>query len=519
MPKTLADLYPTVLRGFEVKAKEFVVPALLWLTASATPLSVAALVTAVRFKPDSVGGDGSDGEPSVEGPEMARWFNGLVDVVDNTVLLVHASLAEFLRAIPEQRSDLISEFAVHELDAQHLLATTCLQYVAYYARSAKRCGSSQDLDTFPLLAYACRFWMDHTRRWAALSQDSRSALVGPSAELVASVLGDGPVVRAWTSVFNPDEPASSPFAGHQTKLSSPVYYAVTTGIPGVVTYLTAAGADVSLPGAGGMYPLQAAIEEENTDMVRVLLEHGARTTVVDSEGRMPLLEAALGGRKALTAILLQHTDPSAIIRRHPLKDGTCISIPHRVAAAATGPIYSLFLRPPAAPVEEMGAHVQCFLATCDAELLSTPLHYAVKSGNISVVSIILQEGAKVNIQDRYGNTALHLAALSNHERAWDLLIDHGALIGVENDSHLTALGVTWDRRRLDWASYEVDPVLSRGMQENTKVLVRRPHSAGPDTPLVCITVPSSPPFRGALWWVRKLLTSMLTSTSSKSVTT
>jgi hypothetical protein len=466
-----------------------------------------------------VGGDGSDGEPSVEGPEMARWFNGLVDVVDNTVLLVHASLAEFLRAIPEQRSDLISEFAVHELDAQHLLATTCLQYVAYYARSAKRCGSSQDLDTFPLLAYACRFWMDHTRRWAALSQDSRSALVGPSAELVASVLGDGPVVRAWTSVFNPDEPASSPFAGHQTKLSSPVYYAVTTGIPGVVTYLTAAGADVSLPGAGGMYPLQAAIEEENTDMVRVLLEHGARTTVVDSEGRMPLLEAALGGRKALTAILLQHTDPSAIIRRHPLKDGTCISIPHRVAAAATGPIFSLFLRPPAAPVEEMGAHVQCFLATCDAELLSTPLHYAVKSGNISVVSIILQEGAKVNIQDRYGNTALHLAALSNHERAWDLLIDHGALIGVENDSHLTALGVTWDRRRLDWASYEVDPVLSRGMQENTKVLVRRPHSAGPDTPLVCITVPSSPPFRGALWWVRKLLTSMLTSTSSKSVTT
>ncbi len=497
-PDTLEKLYRFLLLGIKAKAKEFVIPALLWLTASARPLSVEALATAVSYNPDSVGSNGSDEEPSVGEAEMARLFNGLVNIVDNTVLLVHASLAEFLRVIPEQPNDPVSEFAVDEGGAQLLLATTCIQYVADYARSPKRCGSIRDLETFPLLGYACRFWMDHTRRSATLSRGSRSALPGPPAELVASVLWDEDVVRAWTSVFNPEDPGSPPFAGHQTKLSSPVYSAIMTGIPEVVAHLVSSGADVSLPDASGMYPLQAAIEEEDKEMARTLLEHGASTTVVDPEGRMPLLEAALGGLTFLTNLLLRHTDPNEIIKHYPLADGSSISIPHRVAAAATGTIFTLFLRPPAVTVGNADAYLQDFLAARDAELSSTPLHHAVKSGNISVVSVIIHEGADVNVRDRDGNTALHLAALFNHERAWNLLIDHGALVDVENASHQTALGVTWDRRRLDWASYEIDFKLSDGMQENTKVLVKKTNSGGPDAPQASIAVPILTPFRRAL---------------------
>ncbi len=514
-PDTLGKLYRFLLLGIDAKAKEFVVPALLWLTASARPLSVEVLAAAVRFKPDSVGSNGSDEEPSVGEAEMARLFNGLVNIVDNTVLLVHASLAEFLRTVSEQPNDPVSEFAVDELGAQLLLATTCIQYVADYTRSPKRCGSTPDLETFPLLRYACHFWRYHTRRWAALSRGPSSTLPGPPAELMAYLLWDEDVVRAWTSVYHPEDPGSPPFVRRRVGLASPVYTAVMTGIPDVVERLASSGANVSLPGASGTYPLQAALEDERWEMVHILLEHGASTTVVDSEGLMPLLEAALSGRTAIVALLLRHTDPSEILKRYPLEDGTCISIPHRVAAAATGPIFSYFLRPPLGRVEDTDAHVQNFLAARDAELSSTPLHHAVKSGNISVVSIIVHEGADVNARDRDGNTALHLAAVFNHERAWNLLIDHGALVDIENASHQTALGVNWDRRRLDWASYKVDLVLSRGMQANTKVLVKEPSLGTPDSPQVS---PSRPLF-GKNSGNRYQTDLLFTSTSSKSATT
>jgi serine/threonine protein kinase len=42
------------------------------------------------------------------------------------------------------------------------------------------------------------------------------------------------------------------------------------------------------------------------------------------------------------------------------------------------------------------------------------------------------------------------------------------------------------RRSLDWDAYEIDWGISRGMQDNTKVLTRKNDSPGPDTPRVCL---------------------------------
>lgn len=41
---------------------------------------------------------------------------------------------------------------------------------------------------------------------------------------------------------------------------------------------------------------------------------------------------------------------------------------------------------------------------------NTKLHNAVRAGNICLVCELLRKGAKVNVQNRWGNTALHLAA-------------------------------------------------------------------------------------------------------------
>lgn len=41
---------------------------------------------------------------------------------------------------------------------------------------------------------------------------------------------------------------------------------------------------------------------------------------------------------------------------------------------------------------------------------NTKLHNAVRAGNIGLVCELLEKGADVNVQNRWGNTALHMAA-------------------------------------------------------------------------------------------------------------
>ncbi|KAK0723478.1 ankyrin repeat-containing domain protein [Lasiosphaeria miniovina] len=377
------------------------------------------------------------------------------------------------------RQDL-AEFAVDEVGAQRLLATTCLRYIAHYLRSAKRTGSAQDLETFRFLRYSCRFWMDHARRWVELSQGHEAP--GVLTDLIASVLRDETVVRAWTAGLDSKDTNTIPFMGPDgSLLKSPLHLAVSIGITEVVTRLLSTGADASATGSDGVPPLHAAIRREDMGMVQILLEHEASTVAADQKGSVPLLEAAGSGNVKLTALLYNHTDPSDITKHHSLPDGTRISILHRLAATATGPIFRIFLQP-ASKSGTSAIDLPALLDAQDEELSATPLHHAVMFDNIPVASLLLQGGARVDAQDKNDNTALHLAALSNNTRAWDLLIDHGASLTVKNTQGFTALAATWDRRRLDWDSYEENVVLSRGMQVNTRVLTKKADSPESDTP-------------------------------------
>lgn len=66
------------------------------------------------------------------------------------------------------------------------------------------------------------------------------------------------------------------------------------------------------------------------------------------------------------------------------------------------------------------------------------LHTAVAQRNISLVRELLQRGVDVNVQDHKGMTPLHYAAQNQDTEMSELLLAHGALDDIEDQSGHTA---------------------------------------------------------------------------------
>lgn len=63
----------------------------------------------------------------------------------------------------------------------------------------------------------------------------------------------------------------------------------------------------------------------------------------------------------------------------------------------------------------------------------TPLIYAYELGKIEIVQLLLDEGADVNVQGRYGDTALMIASYKGHKEIVQLLLEKGADKRIKND--------------------------------------------------------------------------------------
>ena len=68
----------------------------------------------------------------------------------------------------------------------------------------------------------------------------------------------------------------------------------------------------------------------------------------------------------------------------------------------------------------------------------TPLHYAARSGHKEVVELLLANGANVNAEDEYGDTALYCAANGNKNLV-ALLLSKGAKVNIKDRAGFTPL--------------------------------------------------------------------------------
>lgn len=256
----------------------------------------------------------------------------------------------------------------------------------------------------------------------------------------------------------------------------PLVIALTTDHIDIAKMLIEAGAELQ-PSA-----LHAAIDLENIEIVRMLLERGADPNLPYNSGYSPLVRSISVKNYAIAELLLQHgasTDTQGIAG-YALMAAVCcgtseifdLLIQHGATIRTNGdalypeavffgnaPMLSKLIDQKISGIEEInskGSSILHTLARCAKgdlkaviEILRTqsfdlsavnvldksgqyPIHYAGEHVNCDVLAFLLELGAPVNVTNQYGETPLYIAARKGNLDAVQMLVKHKADKNTKN---------------------------------------------------------------------------------------
>jgi ankyrin repeat protein len=195
----------------------------------------------------------------------------------------------------------------------------------------------------------------------------------------------------------------------------------------VVIALTKAHADVNIQDYAGCTPLAAACECGRIDVVRFLLENGARKSIPlrGLRGATPLRQASQSGHENIVTLLLENgakefIDTQDDIEMTPVFTA-CLHGQHKAARAL-------------------------ILAKADVTIPDargySPIHASCEKGDICLVQILLQTAPlTINAISKGSVTPLHIAAKNGHENIVLLLLQQKADLAIKDIDGVTALGV------------------------------------------------------------------------------
>jgi ankyrin repeat protein len=214
---------------------------------------------------------------------------------------------------------------------------------------------------------------------------------------------------------------------------SPLDIAAILGKATIAAQLLAAGADVKDTGSatGGPTPLHYAVSYGHSEVVKLLLEHGANpnaAAVVGQPGVTSLMIAAGRGETEIVSLLLkQKADPNLLDAEgntalwnaiHARK----VDVVKLLLANGANPDQPNFDGyPPLVLAIGMLQDKDIVAALLDARADAnakdkygmTPLHSAVLINRKNFVELLLAKGAEVNIRNKYGQTPLEIAKSTN----------------------------------------------------------------------------------------------------------
>lgn len=179
----------------------------------------------------------------------------------------------------------------------------------------------------------------------------------------------------------------------------------------------------------GPYPLHLACYSRSSELVRILIKHGADVNLKDGMGSNPLVGACQYGNEDIIRILLEN---GCDINNTDIEGLTPLG-------------RAVFYRKPRS--------VEVLLEKgCDMEIADndnqTPIFIACWDGYEEICQKLLEKGCNMEHRDKSGNTPVFGPCLYGHTEILKMLIEKGVDLNVESEDKETLMDYAFHRNKL-----------------------------------------------------------------------
>ncbi|OQE41309.1 hypothetical protein PENCOP_c005G01607 [Penicillium coprophilum] len=312
-------------------------------------------------------------------------------------------------------------------EANQYLAHACVTYLLLLNRPERL--SLESFTKLPLLNYAATHWQDHANIAfrAGYREESTKNFLCDILRLMDQ--RQGSAYLNWLRVSDPDHWNLRDLSKREQDVPKSLYYASLLGLYIVTEALINRGVDVNARGGRFGNALQAAAFQNHHQIVYLLLQNGAEIKLNEGLHYSALNAAAVNGGESSFRILLDscfagRCNDSKIV-------GSSL-----VAAAASGNVEIVTL------LLDHGADVNFRgneSVALNSILAGSPIAAASFQGHKDVVQLLIAWGADVNAKGgRYGNP-LQTASRAGFDCIVELLLDYGADVNAQGGVYKTAL--------------------------------------------------------------------------------
>uniref|UniRef100_A0A8C8ITL5 Transient receptor potential cation channel, subfamily A, member 1b n=1 Tax=Oncorhynchus tshawytscha TaxID=74940 RepID=A0A8C8ITL5_ONCTS len=194
--------------------------------------------------------------------------------------------------------------------------------------------------------------------------------------------------------------------------SMPLHWAVERNQPDSCRALLELGAEPNVLNKALMSPLHLAVSHTHNHLVQLLLSH------YKTESN---LEGGLGNTPVMLACSINNTEALSILLSHGARLSSQNKLGHYAihAAAFAGSKKAMDVILKAG--EEMGHSIEEHINFLDKSY-NSPLHLAVRGGNVDIIEFCIHKGAKIDQQQVDRSTALHFACSQGATDAVKLML-------------------------------------------------------------------------------------------------